>query len=217
MSSCPLTYDSGNASQKRDVLGTWFPSILAGHQRHSHVTGLRGEPSQQPSPVAGDPGDGAVIPRPGRCGERLRRTEEPMGLGRLCHSGHRTLPDQRPSRGADLQLAELALSRGQTGGQDGGHRQPGVAAGSRGPIHQAGGENHALPDADARGQVAPYAADRRYPSGSELCKKSRAAVPDGRQMEATCWTALRRESSLANTIKLLGTCARLGGQLPFVG
>jgi hypothetical protein len=28
---------------------------------------------------------------------------------------------------------------------------------------------------------------------------------------------LRRESSLANTIKLLGTCARLGGQLPFVG
>src|SRR5487761_2305140 len=28
--SCPLTYTSGNASRKRDVLGTWFLSILAG-------------------------------------------------------------------------------------------------------------------------------------------------------------------------------------------
>ena len=28
---CPLSYTSGNASHKRDVLGTWFLSILAGH------------------------------------------------------------------------------------------------------------------------------------------------------------------------------------------
>jgi hypothetical protein len=41
--SCPLSYISGNASRKRDVLGTWFLSILAGHNRYAHVTGLRGD------------------------------------------------------------------------------------------------------------------------------------------------------------------------------
>ena len=41
--SCPLTYSSGNASQKRDVLGTWFLSILAGQHRYAHITGLRGD------------------------------------------------------------------------------------------------------------------------------------------------------------------------------
>ena len=43
VASCPLTYTSGNASQKRDVLGTWFLSILAGHHRYAHITGLRGD------------------------------------------------------------------------------------------------------------------------------------------------------------------------------
>ena len=41
--SCPLTYSSGNAPHKRDVLGTWFLSILAGHHRYAHITGLRGD------------------------------------------------------------------------------------------------------------------------------------------------------------------------------
>ena len=40
---CPLSYSSGNASQKRDVLGTWFLSIQAGHHRYAHITGLRGD------------------------------------------------------------------------------------------------------------------------------------------------------------------------------
>ena len=43
MNSCPLTYTSGNGSQKRDVLGTWFLSILAGHHRYAHITALRGD------------------------------------------------------------------------------------------------------------------------------------------------------------------------------
>ena len=43
VSSCPLTYSSGIASHKRDVHGTWFLSILAGHHRYSHITGLRGD------------------------------------------------------------------------------------------------------------------------------------------------------------------------------
>jgi len=30
-------------THKRDVLGTWFLSILAGHHRYSHITGLRGD------------------------------------------------------------------------------------------------------------------------------------------------------------------------------
>ncbi len=43
VNSCPLTYTSGNASPIRDVLGTWRLSILAGHNRYAHVTGLRGD------------------------------------------------------------------------------------------------------------------------------------------------------------------------------
>jgi hypothetical protein len=45
VNTCPLSYASGNASQshKRDVLGTWFLSILAGHHRYAHITGLRGD------------------------------------------------------------------------------------------------------------------------------------------------------------------------------
>src|ERR1035437_1706245 len=43
LSSCPLSYTSGNAPHKRDVLGTWFLSILAGHHRYAHITGLRGD------------------------------------------------------------------------------------------------------------------------------------------------------------------------------
>jgi hypothetical protein len=43
VNGCPLSYTSGNASQKLDVLGTWFLSILAGHHRYAHITGLRGD------------------------------------------------------------------------------------------------------------------------------------------------------------------------------
>jgi len=43
VTSCPLTYSSGNACQKRDILSTWFLSILAGHHRYAHITGLRGD------------------------------------------------------------------------------------------------------------------------------------------------------------------------------
>jgi hypothetical protein len=39
--SCPLSYSSGIATHKRDVLGTWFLSILAGHHRYAHITALR--------------------------------------------------------------------------------------------------------------------------------------------------------------------------------
>ena len=43
--SCPLHYasSSGGDRHKRDILGTWFLSILAGHQRYSHITALRGD------------------------------------------------------------------------------------------------------------------------------------------------------------------------------
>ena len=43
VNSCPLAYSSGKAPHKRDVLGTWFISILAGHHRYAHITGLRGD------------------------------------------------------------------------------------------------------------------------------------------------------------------------------
>jgi hypothetical protein len=43
--SCPLRYatSSGGDQHKRDVLGTWFLSILAGHHRYAHITALRGD------------------------------------------------------------------------------------------------------------------------------------------------------------------------------
>ncbi|CDQ11033.1 protein of unknown function [Acidithiobacillus ferrivorans] len=36
-----MIYNSPNAPKKRDVLGTWNLSILAGHRRYAHVTALR--------------------------------------------------------------------------------------------------------------------------------------------------------------------------------
>jgi len=41
--TCPLHYTSPNAPTKRDVLGTWLLSILAGHNRYAHITGLRSD------------------------------------------------------------------------------------------------------------------------------------------------------------------------------
>ena len=43
VSSCPLQYHSGNAPDKRDVLGTLMLGLLAGHRRYAHITALRGD------------------------------------------------------------------------------------------------------------------------------------------------------------------------------
>ncbi|MFN9771776.1 MAG: hypothetical protein ACK54X_03995, partial [Burkholderiales bacterium] len=43
VSSCPLKYRSGNAPDKRDVLGTLMLGLLAGHRRYAHITALRGD------------------------------------------------------------------------------------------------------------------------------------------------------------------------------
>ena len=40
---CPLQYKSPNAPDKRDVLGTAFLSILAGHNRYAHITSIRND------------------------------------------------------------------------------------------------------------------------------------------------------------------------------
>ena len=34
---------SGNAPDKRDVLGTLMLGLLAGHRRYAHITALRGD------------------------------------------------------------------------------------------------------------------------------------------------------------------------------
>ena len=41
--NCPLSYKSGNASTKSDILGTWLLSILSGHKRYAHVTAIRSD------------------------------------------------------------------------------------------------------------------------------------------------------------------------------
>ena len=41
--SCPLDYTSPNAPSKRDILGTFLLSILAGQNRYAHITSIRGD------------------------------------------------------------------------------------------------------------------------------------------------------------------------------
>jgi hypothetical protein len=43
VSQCPLEYRSGNAPDKRDVLGTLMMGMLAGQRRYAHITALRGD------------------------------------------------------------------------------------------------------------------------------------------------------------------------------
>ena len=43
VSQCPLAWRSGNAPDKRDVLGTLMLGLLAGHRRYAHITALRGD------------------------------------------------------------------------------------------------------------------------------------------------------------------------------
>lgn len=41
VADCPLTYQSNNAPDRREVLVTFLLSILAGHQRYAHITAIR--------------------------------------------------------------------------------------------------------------------------------------------------------------------------------
>src|SRR5258707_4026040 len=40
---CPLRYTSGNAPEKRNVLGTLLLSVLAGHWRYAHINSIPGD------------------------------------------------------------------------------------------------------------------------------------------------------------------------------
>src|SRR5580704_3727897 len=40
---CPLRYTSGNAPEKRNVMGTILLSVLAGHWRYAHISAIRGD------------------------------------------------------------------------------------------------------------------------------------------------------------------------------
>jgi len=41
--SCPLEYQSPNAPAKEEILGTILLSVVSGHRRYAHITGLRGD------------------------------------------------------------------------------------------------------------------------------------------------------------------------------
>ena len=43
VSQCPLAYRSGNAPDKRDVLGTLMMGLLAGHRCYARITALRSD------------------------------------------------------------------------------------------------------------------------------------------------------------------------------
>lgn len=40
---CPLHYSSGNAPEKRNILGTVLLSVLCGHWRYAHISAIRGD------------------------------------------------------------------------------------------------------------------------------------------------------------------------------
>jgi Transposase DDE domain group 1 len=40
---CPLRYSSGNAPEKRDILGTLVLAVLSGHWRYAHINAIRGD------------------------------------------------------------------------------------------------------------------------------------------------------------------------------
>jgi hypothetical protein len=48
VANCPLYYTSPNAPQKRNVIGTIFLSVLAGHNRYAHMTTVRCDPVNPP-------------------------------------------------------------------------------------------------------------------------------------------------------------------------
>jgi hypothetical protein len=41
---CPLRYTSPNAPTKAEILGTILCSVLSGHRRYAHISGMRGDP-----------------------------------------------------------------------------------------------------------------------------------------------------------------------------
>lgn len=43
VAECPLTYTSPNAPTKAEILGTILLSVLSGHRRYAHITGIRGD------------------------------------------------------------------------------------------------------------------------------------------------------------------------------
>ncbi|MEO7852928.1 MAG: transposase [Rubrivivax sp.] len=118
----------------------------------------------------------AAVPRPRRLRERLRRDQEPMGLGWLQHARHRTLRAQRAGRGAGLQLVELVRAAGSSEDALGGHHEPAQAAQRGGQADQPWRAEEGLAQRHARSGRADQAADRQCPRRFEPYSSDRAAV-----------------------------------------
>ncbi len=73
-----------------------------------------------------------ALSRPLRLRERVRRVEEPVGLGRLHHAGHASQPGERARGGAGLQLVELVRAGSPPAGPARGADKSATAAGGRG-------------------------------------------------------------------------------------
>ena len=52
VADCPVHYTSPNAPKPRDLIGTTFLSVLAGHWRYAHITALRCDPGNHASPAS---------------------------------------------------------------------------------------------------------------------------------------------------------------------
>ncbi|KFB74798.1 MAG: hypothetical protein AW06_004255 [Candidatus Accumulibacter cognatus] len=127
------------------------------------VLGVR-RPGVQRGLLAG--GHGPALPGSGRLRERLRRTEESMGLGRLHHARSGALQPLGASGGTDLQLVELVCPPGASKGPPGGDHQPPPTARWYRPPNSARRQippaAHTLPC----GGRSDQGDDRQYPQGS---------------------------------------------------
>src|ERR1035441_3269551 len=76
----------------------------------------------------GRTGGGATVPGSGRGGERIRRVEEPVGVGGVHDAGSPALSDSGPDRGADLQLVEFVHPAGHSEPAHGSNHESAPAA-----------------------------------------------------------------------------------------
>ena len=144
-----------------------------GRQAHHRVRISRaGHQSRSRSALAR-----SALPRPGRCGEYLRRAQEPVGLGRLHHARSASLPTVGACRGADLQLVESVRASGQPRSPTRGHHQPALVDVLGRSAHRACGPDHDHADRPAcLFRQGSAAADAHLPAASSLAERGCGAV-----------------------------------------
>jgi len=115
----------------------------------------------------------------------IRRVEEPVGWGGFTNSGHRTLSDQRPRRGAIYNWWSWYCRAAKPEARMGAITSRALLLASVGRATSMP-TNDALSDADARRAHNPDGADRQYPAALSHVRRVAEQFPgltDGRPAE----------------------------------